>query len=51
MVVQYSFMESSFIPTGSQAKIRDGPKRENGVKNVMFASKIDVQAAEEYDGK
>ena len=37
-------------PTGRQAKICDGPKRANGVKNMMFASKIDVQAAEEYDG-
>ena len=37
-------------PTGRQAKICDG-KRENGVENMMFASKIDVQAAEEYDGK
>ena len=38
-------------PTGRQAKLYDEPKRENGVKNMMFASKIDVQAAEEYDGK
>ena len=37
-------------PTGMQARICDEPKRENGVKNMMFASKIDVQAAEEYDG-
>ena len=37
-------------PDGRQAKICDEPKRENGVKNMMFASKIDVQAAEEYDG-
>ena len=38
-------------PTGRQAKICDESKRENGVKSMMFASKIDVQAAEEYDGK
>ena len=37
-------------PTGGQAKLCDEPERENGVKSMMFASKIDVQAAEEYDG-
>ena len=38
-------------PTGRQAKLCDEPKRENGVKNMICASQIDVQAAEEYARK